>query len=132
MKKAIFLAAAISALSITATYAQDTDAPPPPPKEKKEGGDRKGPGGMKMYEDLNLTQEQKDKIKAIEDENRPKLQAIRQDASLSDDDKRSKSMELRKAQKEKIDEILTPEQKTKLDEKMKKMREERKGGPDKQ
>ncbi|MCH5596773.1 Spy/CpxP family protein refolding chaperone [Niabella ginsengisoli] len=117
MKKTIFLAAMISAFSITSTFAQDA-----PPKEKKEQGERKGGQRGNMYEDLNLSQDQKDKMKTIDDEQKTKYQTLRDDKSLSDDARKEKMMELRKARMEKVNGILTPEQKTKMEAKMKERR----------
>lgn len=122
MKKSVILAAAISLLSVSASYAQDA---PPKPEQRQERGPRGGFDRMKMYEDLNLSKEQSDKIKKIDEEESVKMKALREDATVSNDDKRAKMGELRKERQEKINAILTPEQKAKLDEKMKKMREER-------
>jgi len=121
MKKTVFLAAIISVFSITATYAQDT---PPPSKDKKEArsGERRGPGGMgmmDMYKDLNLTKEQEAKIKTINEEQRTKFEALRNDNSLSDEARKEKRMEMMKERKEKVDAVLTKEQKEKLEAKMK-------------
>ncbi|OJU27550.1 MAG: hypothetical protein BGN92_12345 [Sphingobacteriales bacterium 41-5] len=115
MKKTIILAAALSVFSITATFAQ-TEAPAKP--EKKERTERKGERPNPMA-DLNLTEEQGQKMKALNEEGRAKMEAVRNDASLNDDQKKAKMMELRKAQNEKRMAILTPEQKKKWDDKMK-------------
>ena len=115
MKKTIILAAALSVFSITATFAQ-TEAPAKP--EKKERTERKGERPNPMA-DLNLTEEQGQKMKALNEEGRAKIEAVRNDASLNDDQKKAKMMELRKAQNEKRMAILTPEQKKKWDDKMK-------------
>lgn len=125
MKKTIVLVAALGLFSISSTFAQNA---PAKPEQKQENGRRGGGDRMKMYEDLNLSQEQKDKIKVVDDEQFAKMKALREDATVSDDDKRAKIGELRKVRQEKINAILTPEQKTKLDEKIKKMREQRQAG----
>jgi Spy/CpxP family protein refolding chaperone len=121
MKKTIFLAAIISAFSITATYAQDT---PPPAKDKKEarGGERRGPGGMgmmDMYKDLNLTKDQEEKIKKINEEQRTKFEELRSNNSLSDEARREKRMEMMKERTEKVNAVLTKDQQEKLAAKMK-------------
>ncbi|MFV0606202.1 MAG: hypothetical protein ACK5NK_10205 [Niabella sp.] len=77
--------------------------------------------------DLNLSADQENKMKALNEEGRTKAEAIRNDASLSDDDKRAKMMEMRKAQNEKRLAILTPEQKKKWEQKMKERGGERNG-----
>ncbi len=121
MKKSMFLAAMISAFSITATYAQD--APKEKPKgEARQGGERRGPGGgynAEMYKDLNVTKDQEAKLKALNEEMGTKRQELRNDNSLSDDARREKMQEMRKDYMEKEGAILTKEQKEKLDAKRK-------------
>jgi len=122
MKKTIFLAAMISAFSITATYAQD--APKEKPKgEARQGGERRGPGGgynaAEMYKDLNLTKDQEAKLKTLNEEQGAKMQELRNDNSLSDDARREKMQAIRKDRMEKEGAILTKEQKEKLDAKRK-------------
>ncbi len=128
MKKSIFLAAMISAFSITATYAQD--APKEKPKgEARQGGERRGGGGYnatEMYKDLNLSKDQETKLKELNDEQGKKRQELRNDNSLSDDARREKMQEMRKEWMEKEGAILTKEQKEKLDAKRKERME--KGG----
>nr|WP_262919733.1 hypothetical protein [Niabella hibiscisoli] len=119
-EKAIFLAAVISAFSITATYAQD--APKEKPKgEARQGGERRGGGynAAEMYKDLNLTKEQETKLKDLNDEQGKKMQELRNDNSLSDDARREKMQEMRKDRMEKEGAILNKEQKEKLDAKRK-------------
>lgn len=117
MKKTIFLAAMISAFSITATFAQD--APKERPKgEARQGGERRGPGGgynADMYKDLNLTKEQEAKLKTLNEEQGKKMQELRGDNSLSDEARREKMQEMRKERTEKEGAILTKEQKEKLE-----------------
>lgn len=115
MKKTIILAAAISVFSITSTFAQ-TEAPAK--SEKKERTERRGERPNPMA-DLNLSEEQGQKMKTLNEDGRAKMQAIRDDASLNDEQKRTKLMELRKDQNEKRMAILTPEQKKKWEDKMK-------------
>ncbi|WP_346236443.1 Spy/CpxP family protein refolding chaperone [Niabella insulamsoli] len=114
MKKTIFLAAMISAFSFSSTFAQDA-----PAKEKKEQHQKREGQRGSMYDDLNLSKDQKDKIKVIDDDQKSKFQTLRDDKSLSDEARRSKMMELRKDRMEKVNAILTPDQKTKLEAKMK-------------
>jgi len=119
MKKTILLVAIIGAFSLTSTYAQNA----PAKEDKKEArGERRGPGGgnmMAIYKDLNLTQEQEGKIKAINDEQREKMMALRNDNSLTDDVRREKMRALMQERQEKINAVLTKEQQEKLAAKMK-------------
>jgi len=75
--------------------------------------------GMRMKglaKKLNLTDAQKAQIKSIMKEQRPKVRAIRQDNSLTPEQKKAKLQALRKETQEKIAAILTPEQKEKMKE----------------
>ncbi|MBZ4189554.1 hypothetical protein [Niabella beijingensis] len=118
MKKTILIAAIVSLFSISAVSAQDA-----PKKEKgeKSMNGRRGAGWDDP--DLNLSKDQKDKLKALYDDNMKQVKAVRDDASLSDDQKKDKIKELRASQKEARDKILTKEQSEKLDAKMKERRE---------
>lgn len=80
----------------------------------------RGPNVERMMEQLDLTQEQKDKLKPLFDEFRKEVNAVREDAKLDPQARRAKFEELRKAHQAKVDAILTAEQK----EKMNKLREE--------
>lgn len=126
MKKSIFIAAMFGAFSLAtvSSYAQDA---PPPPKEKGRSeaqGERRGPGGnmMDMYKDLNLTKDQEAKIKSIDEEQRAKMQELRNDNSLSEDARREKMMAMRKDRMEKVNAVLTKEQQDKLEAKRKERR----------
>jgi len=121
MKKAIILAAAISVFSITATFAQTEPAAP----GNKEKAERRGDRQRNPMADLNLSEEQNQKMKILNEDGRTKTEAIRNDASLNDEQKKAKIGELRKVQQEKRLAILTPEQKKKWDEKMKEGRNNR-------
>jgi Spy/CpxP family protein refolding chaperone len=101
--------------------------------EKPEG---KRPGGRfspeerlkKMTETLGLTQEQQDKVKAIQEKNAPAMKELfaKGRENLTEDDK-TKMKELMKTQMEEISGVLTPEQKEKYKAEMEKRRTE--GGP---
>lgn len=77
-----------------------------------------------MKSSLSLTDDQVTKIKAIYEETRPAMQALRDDSSLSQDDRRAKMREIRDQINEKVGAVLTPEQKTKWEE----QRRSRQGG----
>ena len=80
---------------------------------------------------MNLTADQQAKVKKITDESKVKFKAIQDDKSLPDDKKRAKFMEAMKANRAKIEAVLTPEQKKKFEAKMAEMRKNRmnNGGP---
>lgn len=114
MKKTIILAAALSVFSITATFAQaETDKPVKKEKTEKAGGHRN------PMADLNLSKDQENQMKTLNEDTRSKADAIKNDASLSDEQRKAKMMELRKAQNEKRMAILTPEQKKKWEKQRK-------------
>ncbi len=69
-----------------------------------------------MAKQLNLTDDQKTKIKPILEQEHEKMQALRQDTSLSREDRMSKMMEIRKSTSDEIKKVLTPDQQKKFDE----------------
>ncbi len=117
--------------------AQDA-APAPAPAQ--DGGNGGGRGGRMqerqmemMTKKLNLTSDQQTQIKAINQDSMKQMMALRDDTSMSQDDKRSKMMDIRKSSNDKIRGILTDEQKPKFDEMQAQMRErmkERRQGGD--
>lgn len=115
MKKTILLVAIISFFGLS-SYAQDGQRPNRQEMEQRRNA---------MYDSLGLNKEQKEKITALNDESRKQMQDIRNDANLSDDQRREKMDALRKDQKAKRDAILTPEQSKKYDEMMQNMRRNR-------
>ncbi len=133
MKKTIFIAVIVSLFSVATTHAQDAPSAPKEKNKKEFPGRRGGSGGMGMmgmYKDLNLTKDQEEKIKAVNEAQKTKVQEIRNDNSLSQKARRDKMMELRKERTGKINTILTKEQKEKLKAKMKERRGKRFGNPD--
>ena len=103
-----FAAAALITSSIT-VFAEEEK-----PKAARGPGERL----KAMSEKLGLTDDQKEKVKAIFEKNQPKIKELRADPALAQDEKRKKLMEIRKAEMEEIRALLTPEQQ----EKMKEMR----------
>lgn len=117
MKRTLFLFPLAAAAVFTSSFA--ALAKGENPKAAHAPGER-----LKMMsEKLGLTDEQKGKLKAILAKNMPKMKEIRADAALSQEDKRAKMMEIRKAEMAEIRALLTPEQQ----EKMKEMRRAGKG-----
>jgi protein CpxP len=85
-----------------------------------QGGGRRGGRGMMMNADrlsqeLNLTPEQKTKVEGIFQEQRTQMMALRQDSSVSQDDRREKMEKIRETTHNKIRDVLTSEQKEKFD-----------------
>lgn len=63
-----------------------------------------------MMEGLNLTADQKAQMKSLHQENKQQRDAIKNDASLTPEQKKEKMKELHMNQENKMNQILTPEQ----------------------
>jgi Spy/CpxP family protein refolding chaperone len=68
------------------------------------------------FKDLNLTADQQEKIKTISKDSKTKADAIKNNASLSEDDKKKQLKELRETTQKSIAGTLTDEQKAKWQE----------------
>ena len=80
------------------------------------------PDGAKLkavFEQLNLTPEQKTKIEAIEKTAADAVKAVKADTALTDEQKQTKIRELRKQANKDIMAVLTPEQQQKFKDLMK-------------
>jgi Spy/CpxP family protein refolding chaperone len=82
----------------------------------------------RMTKQLQLTDEQQAKIKPIIEEQHKQMMDLRQDTSMSREDRFAKFREIRQKSFEKMKTILTPEQQKKWQE-MQQMRRGRRGGP---
>ena len=112
----------------TVSFAADEKKP-----EGKRPGGAGGPGARvspeerlkKMTETLGLSQEQQDKVKAIQEKNAPAMKELMAKGreNLTEEDK-TKMKELMKTQMEAINAVLTPEQQEKQKAEMAK-----RGGP---
>lgn len=72
-----------------------------------------------MMKNLNLTKEQIGQLKEFHRSIKQKKDGIINDATLTEEQRKSKLKELHKEQKEKLNSVLTPEQKEKLREERK-------------
>jgi Spy/CpxP family protein refolding chaperone len=79
-------------------------------------------------DELQLTPEQKQKIAVVVDDENKQIDAVRQDNSLSMEQKQEKVMQIRQAGSPRIKAILTPEQLQKLAEIQQRMREQQGAG----
>lgn len=68
-----------------------------------------------LSSELNLTDEQKAQIKPILQDEVQQLKSVKDDASLSPDQKKAKVAEIRQSHKSQMSSILTPDQQKKLD-----------------
>jgi hypothetical protein len=66
-------------------------------------------------------------MKTIQENTKQQREAIKNDASLTQDEKRTKMKDLQKSHSEKVNSILTPDQQAKRNAYIKNMKEQRKG-----
>ncbi len=105
----------VAALAVPLAVA-NLQAMPAPQTAGKEMGMH---GGLQAaVESLNLTDDQKAKVKDIFADAKTKRQAVSSDTSLTDDQKKAKMKELHSAAMAKLNEVLTPEQQAELKSKM--------------
>jgi len=103
-----------AALAVPGALAKPQTAPQTASKEMGMHG-----GGLEAaVGSLNLTDDQKAKVKDIFADVKTKKQALSSDASLSEEQKKAKMKELHGATMAKLNEVLTPEQQTELKSKM--------------
>lgn len=117
MKKitVIALAAFLFSLNTEAQVRRKVDA-----SQKVQSDTSRKHQDHKMMKDLNLTSEQKSEMKAMRESNKSAMEAIKNDASLTQDQKKEKMLQLRKDQKAKTQALLTADQKAKIIEAQKK------------
>lgn len=106
--------AAALAVALAPANSQATPAPQAAAKEMKMHHE----GLEAAVQSLNLTDDQKAKVKDIFADAKSKHQAISSDASLSEEQKKAKTKELHSATMAKLNEVLTPDQQTELKTKM--------------
>ena len=130
MKRFAFLPALICGMIAVSPALRAQDATPaasPAPSTAPDKGQHKG-GDMlaRLTTALSLTDDQQAKVKAILEDSHTKLQALKDDASVTGDQKKAKFKEIRDAQTAAIKAILTPDQATKYDALQQQWQERRK------
>jgi Spy/CpxP family protein refolding chaperone len=107
------LAAAL-AVPVALANSQAANAPQTAGKEMAMHG-----GGLEAaVQSLNLTDDQKAKVKDIFADAKTKKQAVSSDTSLSEEQKKAKMKELHSGVMAKLNEVLTPDQQAELKNKM--------------
>lgn len=86
----------------------------------------------RLTQELNLTDEQKEKVKPILDEQSKQMRVTQDDTSLSQEQKRDKMKQIHQTTHSQINEILTPEQQKKFAELKEQHKEQRKESPSEQ
>jgi Spy/CpxP family protein refolding chaperone len=104
---------ATGAMAQTSSTDQSNNSTATQPEQGKHHFGRRHHGGMnmkKMAEKLNLSQQQQDQLKPIFEKQREQAKAIRQDNSLTQDQKKEKMQALHQDFQTQVSGILTPEQ----------------------
>ena len=114
MIRGLFSFALAAALTVPALPAKASAAAWPQADQKKMMHDKL----QEVVNDLNLSDDQKSKIKDIFTDAKSKREAVMNDTSLTDDQKKAKMKELHAGIMSKVNEVLTPEQRTQLKEKL--------------
>lgn len=132
------LAFALAATWTVALYGQEQGEQQQQSGQTGERGERMGGrrGPMspeaelkRLTAELNLTQDQQDKIKPILEDQQKQMQDLRNDSSLEGQERFSKMREIRKSHMDQVRAILTSDQQTKFDDMQKRMMERGRRGP---
>ena len=110
MKKLLALTLILASVGISASAQERRAAKTPSVEQKMRSHDKKG------MQDLNLTEAQKTQMKANRDAAKQALDAIKNDASLSQQQKADKAKLIHQEQRTKMQALLTAEQKAKLEQ----------------
>ena len=114
------IAATFLVLPIAGAQQSPLDqSPEKPPRTQQERPDR----GAMLQKELGLTDAQNEQVAAVMRESREKGQAIREDATLSEEQKAEAQEKNRAETRTKLSSILTPEQLTKWEQMRERMRE---------
>ena len=139
MVRSAVLVCGLSVAAAGVAVAQD-QAPPTPPAGQAQGpppggggprGRMMDPGARADFlkQNLSLTDDQTSQVKTIFTDSQTKMEALRSNSSLSQDDRRSQMMSIRKDENDKVNALLTPDQKTKYAALQEQMRNRMRGGP---
>ena len=121
MRSAV-LVCGLSVMAAGAALAQD-QAPPPPPQGQTQGPPPGGGRGFRdpgrradmLKERLGLSDDQTSQVKAILADSQTKMEALRSNSALAQEDRRSQMGSIRKGENDKIEALLTADQKTKYE-----------------
>jgi protein CpxP len=91
--------------------------------DKRPRAPAEAPDWSKMKSTLGLTDEQVAELQTFSKGQREKMQALRQDNSLSPEQKRERAAGLREEGKKEVEAVLTPEQQEKMNKMRGQMRE---------
>jgi len=118
------LITAVFAMSSQQVFGKDDPNAKSPKVEKEQP--KGGPGQMherivkdrmeNLTKELNLTKEQQEKIQPIIENEMKEIRIVREDSSLTPEQKREKTKAIRQTTKDAINKVLTPEQQKKYAE----------------
>ena len=100
--------------------SQESQAPTPNKHAGMQRGESADQHLQMLSEKLNLTDDQKTKLKPMLQDQMQQMKAVREDSSLSEEQKRAKMKSIHESLHEQINAVLTPEQQAKF----KQMRQE--------
>lgn len=118
-------------LCLGAAAAQTKDAPPPPQSQGAPSpGGGQWRGGPEHWAEmlqhaLDLSADQTNQVKAILESERTRMEALRSNTSLAQQDRRAQALTIREATNIRIRALLTTDQTTKFDAMEARMRERR-------
>jgi periplasmic protein CpxP/Spy len=119
-KRSVLMAALGAALALPAAFAQANEAPAGPPagapQRHKNMEARHKQMEERMAKELGLTDTQRAELKAFHEQQKAKMDALRDNDQLTREEKRAQMKSLMEERKAKMDSILTAEQKTKWKE----------------
>jgi Spy/CpxP family protein refolding chaperone len=104
------LLVALTLLSSHSALTGAQQAPPPKPSQAPATKAPRDVDSPETDESLNLSQDQKDKIKAIRDDAQQQLLDVQKDTTLSDEAKQARIKKIRKTERAQVFGVLTPEQ----------------------
>ncbi|HWY55658.1 MAG TPA: hypothetical protein VNZ03_14420 [Terriglobales bacterium] len=100
--------------------SQESQAPTPDKRTGMQRGESVDQHLQMLSEKLNLTDDQKEKLKPILQDQMQQMKAVREGGSLSEEQKRAKMKSIHESLHDQINAVLTPEQQSKF----KQMRQE--------
>ncbi|HEY2328212.1 MAG TPA: hypothetical protein VGI63_00165 [Verrucomicrobiae bacterium] len=109
LTKTLALAALVAGSLFAGSTLQAQNSTNTPPAGTPPGM-RARPNFEQLSKQLELTDDQKPKVKAVTDDMMQKMRDLRQETSLSQEDRRAKVKEIRDASNAKLKEILTADQ----------------------
>ncbi len=120
MRKYTFLAlmlAGISMLTMSAVAQNDNNDQQSAPAGEHRGGHHMDPAKRTemLTKQLKLTSDQQAKVLDLFKSEQSQMEGLRSDSSLSQDDRRSKMMEIRKTTNDQVRGLLDPDQQKKFD-----------------